>query len=255
MKFEKIIPKNVDPIKLADEIKGDLHVHTNYSDGKNSIIEMINAARKLNYKYIAITDHSKARAIANGLNEERILQQIKEIQKIRKKFNDITVFTGVEVDIKGKGELDLAEDVLKRLDIVIGSIHSGFKMDKEEMTKRLVKAFDTGLIKIFGHPTTRIINYRPEIQFDINRIFKICRDNNIALEINSFPERLDLRDVYIRDAVNNRVKLIINTDAHHIDHFKLIKYGIAQARRGWANKNDIVNTYDLDKFKKFFKIR
>jgi len=238
-----------------DEIKGDLHVHTNYSDGKNTIIEMINAARKLNYKYIAITDHSKARAISNGLNEERVLEQIKEIKKIRSKFKDITIFTGIEIDIKGNGDLDLDKDVLKKLDIVIGSIHSAFKLNKEDMTKRLIKAFDTGLINIFGHPTTRIINFREEIQFDFNKIFNVCKENNIALEINSFPERLDLKDLYIKEAVKNKNKLIIDTDAHHVDHYGLIRYGIAQARRGWATSKDIINTCNLKEFKKFFNIK
>src|SRR3989344_2439853 len=238
-----------------NEIKGDLHIHTNYSDGRNTILEMINEARKLNYKYIAITDHSKARAISNGLNEDRILKQIKEIQKLRNKFKDIYVFTGIEVDIKGNGDLDLDEDVLKKLDIVIASVHSGFKQDKEEMTKRLIKAFDTGLIKVFGHPTARIINLRPEIKFDFKKIFDKCREKNIALEVNSFPERLDLKDAYIKEAIKNKVKLVINTDSHHVNHFNLIKYGIAQARRGWATKDDVVNTYDLNNFKKFFSIK
>ncbi len=238
-----------------DEIKGDLHVHTKYSDGQNTIIEMVNAARELNYKYIAITDHSKARAISNGLDENKILEQIKEIKKIQNKFNDIKIFTGTEVDIKSNGELDLAEDVLKKLDIVIASIHSGFKQNKEETTKRLTKAFSTGLVKIFGHPTTRVINYRPEVQFDFKTIFRLCKENNMALEINSSPERLDLRDVYIRDAINNNVKIVIDSDAHHINHFNLIKYGIAQARRGWCTSKDVVNTYDLKDFKKFFNIK
>ncbi|MEK6835974.1 MAG: DNA polymerase/3'-5' exonuclease PolX [Nanoarchaeota archaeon] len=246
-KLPRLIPYN--------SIKGDLHVHSNYSDGRSSIIEMVQGARKLNYKYVAITDHSKARAIAHGLNEDRVLKQIKEIQKLRKKFKDIYIFTGTEVDIKSNGELDLGEDVLKKLDIVIGSIHSGFKQNKEEMTKRLIKAFDTGLIKIFGHPTTRIINFRPEIQFDFNKIFGYCSENNIALEIDSFPNRLDLKDLYVREAIKNNVKIIIDSDSHSIDHFKLIKYGIAQARRGWATKHDIINTYDLKDFKKFFNIK
>ena len=245
------LPKLID----YDEIKGDLHVHTKYSDGQNTIIEMVNAARELNYKYIAITDHSKSSVIAHGLNEDRILEQIKDIKKIRNKFKDIEIFTGMEVDIKGNGELDLDEDVLKKVDIVISSIHSGFKQNKEDMTKRLLKAFDTGLIKIFGHPTTRIINFRPEIQFDFKAIFNKCREKNIALEINSFPERLDLKDLYIKEAVNNNVKLVIDTDAHHTSHLRFIKYGVAQARRGWANKKDIVNTYNLNGFKKFFRIR
>ena len=238
-----------------NEIKGDLHIHTNYSDGKNTILEMIDEARKLNYKYIAITDHSKARAISNGLNEDRLLKQIKEIQKLRNKFKDIYIFTGIEVDIKGNGELDLDEDVLKKLDIVIASVHSGFKQDKEEMTKRLIKAFDTGLIKIFGHPTARIINLRPEIKFDFKKIFDNCKEKNIALEVNSFPERLDLKDAYIKEAIKNKVKLVINTDSHHVNHFNLIKYGIAQARRGWCTSKDILNTYDLNNFKKFFSIK
>jgi len=238
-----------------DDIEGDLHVHTTYSDGQNSILEMIDEARKLNYKYIAITDHSKARAIAHGLNEDKILEQIKEINKIQSKFKDIKIFTGIEIDIKSNGELDLDEDILKRLDIVIASIHSGFKQNKEELTKRLIKAFSTNLVKIFGHPTTRIINYREEIQFDFKTIFNMCKEKNIALEINSFPERLDLKDIYIREAINNGNKLIINTDAHHISHFELIKYGIAQARRGWCTNNDVVNTYKLNEFKKFFRIK
>jgi DNA polymerase (family 10) len=238
-----------------NDIRGDLHVHTDYSDGNNSIIEMVNGARKLNYNYIAITDHSKARAIAHGLNEDRVLKQIKEIKKLRAKFKDIYIFTGIEVDIKGNGELDLDEDVLKKLDIVIGAIHSGFKMNKEEMTKRLLKAFDTGLVKVFGHPTTRIINFRPEIQFNFNEIFKTCKEKNIAIEINAFPQRLDLKDIYIKDAVNNNVKMIINTDSHHVDHLRFIKYGIAQARRGWCSKNNIINAYNLKKFKNFFNIK
>jgi len=237
-----------------NEIKGDLHVHTNYSDGNNTIIEMVEAARKLNYKYIAITDHSKARAIAHGLDESQVLEQIKEIQRLREKYKDINIFTGIELDIKRDGKLDLDEKVLKKLDIVIGSIHSSFKQSKEETTKRLIRAFETGLIKIFGHPTTRIINFRPEIQFDFEKIFRCCCENNIAMEINSFPDRLDLKDLYIREALKNKVKLVINTDAHHTEHFNLIKYGIAQARRGWATSKDIVNTYDLKDFKKFFNI-
>jgi len=216
---------------------------------------MINEARRLKYKYIAITDHSKARAIANGLNESRILKQINEIKKLQSKFNDIKIFTGMEVDIKSNGELDLDEGVLKKLDIVIGSVHSGFKQSKEEMTKCLVRAFETGLVNIFGHPTTRLINTRPEIQFDFNTIFKTCRENNIALEVDSFPERLDLKDIYIKNAVDNDVKIVVNTDSHHTDHFRFIKYGVSQARRGWATKKDVINTYRLRDIKKFFNIK
>ncbi|AJF62752.1 MAG: hypothetical protein QT11_C0001G0610 [archaeon GW2011_AR20] len=243
--------------KLVDyrDIKGDLHLHTTYSDGNSSLIDMINEARRLKYKYIAITDHSKARAIANGLNESRILKQINEIKKLQSKFNDIKIFTGMEVDIKSNGELDLDEGVLKKLDIVIGSVHSGFKQSKEEMTKCLVRAFETGLVNIFGHPTTRLINTRPEIQFDFNTIFKTCRENNIALEVDSFPERLDLKDIYIKNAVDNDVKIVVNTDSHHTDHFRFIKYGVSQARRGWATKKDVINTYRLRDIKKFFNIK
>jgi len=235
-----------------DEINGDLHVHSNYSDGLNSIEEMVQAARKLNYKYIGITDHSRARAIANGLDDEKVLKQIDEIRRLRAKLEDIKILHGMEIDIKANGDLDLSDSMLKKLDFGIASVHSSFNMDRNEMTSRIIKALSHEKIKIFGHPLSRLINQRNSINIDFPRLFKHCADNNKFLEINSQPERLDLNDINIKGGLKYKVKYVINTDSHNTNSLNWIKYGIAQARRGWCPAKNVINTLPLKEFLKKF---
>jgi len=240
--LKKKIPNLID----YNDIKGDLHVHTNWSDGRDSIKEMAEAAKKLNYKYIGISDHSKTRAISNGLNKERLIKQIKEIRKIK----NIKVLAGSEVDILGDGSLDFSDNILRKLDFVIAAIHSGFKGN---VSKRILKAMENKNVNIIAHPTGRLIQKRKECKLDFDEILRVAKETNKILEINAHQERLDLRDELIKRTVEKKVKLIINTDAHSVNGLKFMKLGIGQARRGWATKKDIVNSYNYGKLKKILR--
>ncbi len=240
-------------VKLAD-IKGALHVHTDESDGQNTMEEMAAEALKRGYKYIGISDHSVGLGVAQGLDKRRLEKQLKKIARLNKKYKGkIHILSGAEVNIKADGELDLPESILKKLDIVVASVHSSFLQSEEKMTERVLKAIDNPYVKIIGHPSGRIIGRRDEIDMDWPRIFKAAKENGVALEVNCFPNRLDLRDVYIREALKNGCKLAIDTDAHSISHFDFIKYGIHTARRGWAQKKDIINTMEWKDLKKWLK--
>lgn len=241
--------------KLVDyaDIKGDFHVHTKWSDGDNTIEEMAKAARSLGYEYICISDHSKSEAIAHGLNEERLLKQIKEIKTLNKRLKGIRILAGNEVDIKADGSLDISDSVLKKLDIVCVAIHSGFKMSKQKMTERIITALENRYVDILAHPTGRIINERPPYNVDLEEIFSVAADRKIHMEVNAFPDRLDLNDTAIMDAIKQGIKLAIGTDAHSTDQLKLIKFGVAQARRGWARPANIINTKSLNELKKYFR--
>jgi DNA polymerase (family 10) len=242
-------------IELSD-IKGDLHVHTDWSDGINSIEEMITAAINMGYEYICISDHSKSQRIANGMDEERMLKQIEIIKEMKRKYkNKITILQGCEVDIKPDGSLDFEDEILKKLDIVSVSVHSRFKSSKEEMTKRIAMALENKYVKILNHPTGRLINEREPYEVDLEYLMQICRDRKIAMEINSFPSRLDLNDIYARKAKEMGVKLVIDTDSHSVDHLRYIQYGIWVARRGWCEKEDILNTQSIEKLKKSFNLK
>ena len=232
------------------DIKGDTHVHSNYSDGVNKIEEMVDVGRKLGYKYICITDHSKSERIANGLDEKRLLKQINEIDKLNKKFKGIKILKGSEVDIKADGSLDFPDNILKRLDIVVGSIHSRFKSPRDEMTKRILKGFDNKYINIFAHPTGRLIHRREPYNVDLEKVFEKARERGVFLEINAFPFRSDLNDVNVRLAKEIGAKFSIGTDSHSVNHLQFMKYGIAIARRGWCVKGDILNSFKVDKFLK-----
>ncbi len=246
------IKKLPDLIDYQD-IKGDLHVHTTWSDGQNTTEEMILAAKKLGYEYIAITDHSQRQFQANGLNEKRLLKHIEEIEKLRKKINGIKILIGSEVDILKDGSLDYSNKILKLLDWVNIAIHQGFTMTEEEITKRVLKALDNPYVKVFSHPTARSLNKRPEINVNLERVFQKTKDRGIILEINSTPRRLDLKDTHAKLAVEMGNKLIINTDSHSTEQLKFIEYGIAQARRGWIEKKDVINTLPWNKFENYIK--
>ncbi|MBI1936157.1 DNA polymerase/3'-5' exonuclease PolX [Candidatus Woesearchaeota archaeon] len=228
-----------------DEIKGDLQMHTKWSDGSNSIEEMALAAKKLGHEYICITDHTGKLAIANALDEKRIARQKKEIAKVNKKLIGIKVLQGTEVNIKDDGTPDMDNKVLKQFDIVIAAIHSGFKNTKEKATKRIIKAMENENVDIIAHPTGRLITKRESYEIDLDAVFDAAKRTGTILEINSYPERMDLRDFHVRAAVKAGVKLAINTDAHNADQLKFMRLGIGTARRGWATKKDIINTRSL----------
>lgn len=228
-----------------DEIKGDLQMHTKWSDGSNSIEEMALAAKNLGYSYICITDHAGKLAIANALDEKRINEQRKEIEKVNKKISGIAVLQGVEVNITDDGTLDMPDKVLKELDIVVASIHSGFKNPKEKMTGRMINAMDNENVDIIAHPTGRLLTKREGYEIDLERVFEAAKKTGTIMEINSYPERMDLKDAHAKAAVKAGVKLAISTDSHNSDQLKFMKLGIGIARRGWAARDDIINTRNL----------
>jgi len=227
-----------------NDIKGDLHCHTNWSGGFNSIEEMARKAMSLGYSYIGITDHTKYLRIENGLDEKRLKEQRKEIDLVNKKL-DIKILQGCEANILADGSIDIKDSVLQKLDFVIAGIHSHFKLSRDQMTKRMIKAMSNPYVDIISHPTGRIIGKRAEYEIDLNKILTVAKETDTILEINANPSRLDLNDINIRKAVKAGVKMIINTDAHEERHMDLMNLGVAQARRGWASKTDIVNTKDL----------
>jgi DNA polymerase (family 10) len=225
-----------------EDIKADLQVHSTWSDGTASIEDMARAAKALGYKTVAITDHSQAVRIANGLDEKRVRQQKAEIEAARKKVRGITILQGIEVDILSDGSLDLPPAVLRGLDLVIGAVHSRFEMPRDAMTARILKAISTGLLHVFGHPTGRLINRRPPYQVDLEAVFAAAKEHRVAVELNAHPDRLDLNDIYVKRARELGLTITINTDAHSPADLLLMKFGVFTARRGWLQKSDILNT-------------
>jgi len=235
------------------QIEGDLHMHTKWSDGAHSIMQMAEAAKKRGYKYIAITDHSQSLKFAGGLTEERLREQIEKIRKLNQELDDFTILSGIEVDIKSDGSLDFSDEILSKLDVVIAAIHSGFKQESKVITERIVKAMQNKLVSIIAHPTGRLIGYRESYQVDINKMMDIATETRTILEINACPERLDLNDVYCRMAKEKGVQLAIETDAHSINGLEFMNLGVDVARRGWLEEKDIINTLSLDKLLKRLK--
>ena len=240
--------------KLLDhnDISGDLQMHTNWSDGSANIEDMAYEAKKLGYDYIAITDHSGTLRIANGMNEKTILKQMNEINKINDEIEDFTILKGIETNIDSYGLPDVPEKILEDMDIVVAGIHSGFKQNKKELTRRIVAAMENDNINIIAHPTGRKIQERNAYELDLERIFETSNDTGTILEVNSQINRLDLKDMDIKIAIEHGCKLVINTDAHSIPELKNMELGVSTARRGWAEKGDIVNTTSLKKLLKFF---
>lgn len=239
-------------IKLSD-IKGDLHSHTILTDGKNTLAEMAEAAQKLGYKYIANTDHSKRVTVAGGLDEKEVIENIKKTDKLNEQFKNFTILKGIEVDILEDGSLDLPDYILKELDIVIGAIHYKFNLSREEQTERILRAMDNPYFNILAHPTGRLINEREPYDIDLVKIMKKAKENNCILEINAQPSRLDLDDLNSRKAKEMGVKLAISTDAHSTTQFDFMRYGIGQARRGWIEKNNVINTKNINELTKTLK--
>jgi DNA polymerase (family 10) len=237
----------------AEDLQGDVHMHTVETDGRNTIEEMAEAAKGYGYRYIAITDHSKNLAFANGLDDKRALAHIQRIREANDRIEGIEIFAGVEVDILGEGDLDLSYDILSQMDVVVASIHSQFNLDRTKMTERLLKAIENPNTSVIGHPTGRQLLRRDSYAFDMDAVLKSAAKHKVAMELNSYPDRLDLNDVHLRQAKQLGVKIVINTDSHHTSHLDKIRYGILQARRAWLTKDDVLNTRSASKFAQAMK--
>jgi DNA polymerase (family 10) len=235
------------------DLQGDVHMHTVETDGRNTIEEMAEAAKEHGYKYIAITDHSKNLAFANGLDDKRAVEHIHRIRAVNDKLGDIRIFAGIEVDILADGALDLSDSVLEQMDIVIASVHSHFNQTPAEMTDRLLKAVENPNTSLLGHPTGRLLLRREAYGFDIDAVLKAATQRKVAMELNAYPDRLDLNDRHLRLAKEHGVKVVINTDSHHTSHMDKIRFGILQARRAWLTKEDVLNTWPVQKFAKAMK--
>lgn len=244
---EKKLPKL---IELSD-IKGDLHNHSNWSDGIPTIEEMANHAMKMDYQYLVVSDHSKSLHVAHGLKDEELLEEIEEIDRLNKKFKGFTLLKATEMDIRADGVLDFSDKLLEKLDVVIASIHSGFKQGKQKITERMIAAIHNPYVNIIAHPTGRLISKREGYEVDMDKVIEACSETGTALEINCYYDRLDLNDIYCRKAREAGVVIAINTDAHHVDQMWMMELGVGIARRGWLEARDVLNTLSVDKVKDF----
>ena len=280
-------PNGLPKLVELKEIKGDLHCHSKWDGGANSILEMAKTAMKMGYQYLGIADHTKFLRIEYGLDEKQLIQQRKEIDRLNAKIQSSNVkfpiakqsrildkvgtnpksldprgtprrvafqiLQGAETNILNTGAIDIKDEALKKLDYAIAGVHSNMKMAKEKMTERIIRAMKNPHIKIISHPTGRILKRRDEYQIDIDKVMRAAKETKTILEVNAYPVRLDLNDVNIKKAVEMGIKLAINTDSHHKDQMRFMEYGVATARRGWASAEDIINTRPLEKLLKFFK--
>jgi DNA polymerase (family 10) len=243
--------KRLPKLVQESEIKGDLHVHSKWSDGTSSIEEIVQAAQKRDYQYVSICDHSKSLRIAHGLDESRLMKQIEEIDRINEKLKGFQILKGTEVDILTDGKLDFPEKILEKLDIVVAAVHSGFKQDKAKMTKRIVRALENPFVNIIAHPSGRLLGARDPYEVEMDELMEAAKKYGKALEINAYFERLDLDDVHCRKAKEMGVRVGIGTDAHHLDQMWMISLGVAVARRGWLEAKDVLNTLSLKEILKW----
>ncbi len=242
------------PVLISQsDLQGDVHMHTVETDGRNTIEEMAAAAQARGYQYMAITDHSRNLAFANGLDDTRAVEHIRKIRAANENIKGIRIFAGIEVDILADGTLDLSDSVLEQMDLVIASVHSHFNQSPAEMTDRLLKAIENRNTSLIGHPTGRILLRRDSYQFDVDAVLKAASQRKVAMELNSYPDRLDLCDRLLRLARQRGVKIVINTDSHHTSHLEKIRYGVLQARRAWLTSDDVLNTLPAQKFAKAMK--
>jgi len=233
------------------EIKGDLHVHSKWSDGTSSIEEIAKAAQKKGYQYVAICDHSKSLRIAHGLDDSRRTEQIEEIDRVNEKLKGFRILKGAEVDILTDGKLDMSEELLEKLDIVVGAVHSGFKQDREKMTKRIVRALSNPLLSTLAHPSGRLLGARDPYEVDMDELMEAAKRYSKAIEINATFERLDLDDIHCHKAKEMGIRLTIGTDSHHLDQLWMMSLGVAVARRGWLETKDVLNTLSLKEILKW----
>jgi len=246
-----------------DDILGDFHVHSNWSDGSNSIEEIVQVAKNFGYRFVCITDHSHSLRVENRLSESRVNKKIKKIQELNKKNSDFKIYCGTECDIKADGTMDYRNSVLKKFDVVYGGIHTSFKMDRPTAfkmdrptaTKRIVKAMENNYVHAVAHPTCRMIGRREPFDLDMEEIMDVAKKTDTFLEINAFPDRLDLKDTHVKLAKERGVKVILGSDAHFIANLPFMRFGIATARRGWLEKKDILNTYSTHDIEKILGVK
>jgi DNA polymerase (family 10) len=229
-------------------------MHTTKSDGKDTVEEMAREAKELNYEYIAITEHSKAVRVAGGLDEEELLEWIESLDEKDEAIEGIKILKGIEVDILENGDLDLDEEVLKRLDIVVAAVHSHFSQSKEKMTERIIKGLKNPIVNVLAHPTGRLINKRKPYKVDMQQVLKAAKDYNVYPEVNAHPARLDLKDIHCRMAKEMDLKVIINTDAHRVSELLHMRFGVDTARRGWLENKDILNTKSCEDLLKIINV-
>lgn len=253
--IEKALSKDLPKLIGYDDILGDLHCHSSWDGGEHSIMEMAGTAMAMGYQYLGISDHTKFLRIENGLDEKRLGEQRKEIDELNKKLENkgFRILQGCETNILNDGRTDIKDEALAKLDYVIAGIHSSFKMEKSQMTERMINAIKNPNIDIISHPSGRILKKRDEYLIDFEKVLRAAKEYKKILEIDSWPERLDLNDQKIRMAKEARVRMVIDTDAHDKEHMKYMELGIAQARRGWAEKEDIINSRPLEKLMEFFR--
>lgn len=236
-----------------EDIRGDFHVHTNHSDGANSLSEMAEAAKRLGMSYIGISDHSKSERIAGGMNDKQFAKHLDELERFQEMVEGIRILKSAEIDILKDGSLDLSNKTMDRMDYKLASVHTNLAMSREEMTERIVRAFESGYVSIWGHPTDRIIGERAPINVDLDKVFESAKENDVVMEIDSLPDRLDLSDENIFKARKYGLKFSIDTDSHSTSNFELLRYGVGMARRGWLAKEDVVNTLTYEQVARFFK--
>lgn len=250
---KKYVGKKMPKLIELNDLKGDLHLHSTWSDGKSSIEEIAKTYKKAGFKYIAMCDHSSVMGVTGGMNSRKIQDQWKEIDKVNKKIKGFKILKGSEVDILKDGSLDFGDDVLKKLDVVVIASHMYARLPKTQQMKRLLVAIENPYAKILAHPSGRMINKRGPMDIDMIKIIDACKVNNVAMEINSNPLRLDLVDKYVRIAKDKGVKIAINSDGHEASQHELLKYGVFVGRRGWLTKKDVLNTLDLEQLLRFWK--
>jgi DNA polymerase (family 10) len=236
-------------VTLAD-IRGDLHVHSDWTDGTASIAEMAAAAQACGYEYMALTDHSRRVAMTHGLDPARLSRQIREIDRLNEKLHGFTILKGIEVDILKDGRLDLPDSSLAKLDVVIAAVHSFFDLPRDQQTDRIVRAMENRHVSIIAHPTGRLIDEREPYDIDMDRVLAAARESGCCLEINAEPDRLDLNDLHAHAAKSKGVKVAISTDAHSVNAFQCMRFGLDQARRGWLTADDVINTRSLAAIRK-----
>jgi DNA polymerase (family X) len=235
------------------EIRGDLHAHTSETDGRHTLEEMAAAARERGYRYLAITEHSKRVSMAHGFDEKRLAERNEEIDLLNEKYEDFRILKGIEVDILRDGALDLSDSILKELDLTVCSVHYQRNLSKQEQTERIIRAMDNPYFHILGHPSGRLINERAPYEVDLEKVIAAARERGCFLELNSHPDRLDLSDVYCKMAKEMGVKIAISTDAHSINNFDHMRFGVGQGRRGWLEPGDVLNTHSWPELKTLLK--
>ena len=238
-----------------DDIWGDFHVHSDWSDGSNSIEEIVEGAKNLGYSFVCITDHSQSLKVANGLSEDRVDKKIKKIEELNKKNPGFKIYCGTECDIKADGTMDYPDSVLKKFDVVYAGIHIAFKMDRKTATNRIIRAMENEYVHAVAHPTCRMIGRREAFDLDMEEIMDVARKTDTFLEINAFPDRLDLKDSHVKLAKERGVKIILGSDTHFVINLPYMRFGIATARRGWLEKKDILNTYSQNDIEKILGVK